>query len=61
MSQFTSEDLKTLEQHVMKYLSTKRGGKHYETFELMYNMIESHKHMRRVLTQLSQEIYRSSS
>ena len=58
MSHINQNDLKELERRVMKYLSSKRGGKHYKTFELMYNMIESHKMLRHTLRQLSAEIYR---
>lgn len=60
MSEFTRKDLKRLERDVMKYLTTQRGGKHYKTFERMYNMIETHKYMRLTLKKLSEEIYRSS-
>lgn len=54
----TRQDIKKLERKIMKYLTTKRGGKHYETFELMYNMMEHHKMLRHTLRQLSEELYR---
>ena len=39
----TQEELKELEHAVMKYLTTRRGCKHYRTFELMYALIEKYK------------------
>jgi len=61
MSSFTDDDMKKLERDVMAYLGTKRGGKHYKTFERVYNLIEVHKRMRYTLAKLVEEIHRSSA
>ena len=52
----TQQELKELERDVMKYLSTKRGCKHYRTFELMYALIEKYKLKRHSLNKITEEI-----
>ena len=54
----TREELKELELAVMEYLSTKRGGEHYRTFELVYSLIEKYKYKRNSLNRITEEINR---
>jgi len=54
----TQEELKELEHAVMKYLTTRRGCKHYRTFELVYALIEKYKYKRNTLNKITEEINR---
>lgn len=54
----TQQELKELEQNVMRYLSKNRGGKHYRTFELVYSLIEKYKYKRNSLNRITEEINR---
>lgn len=48
--------MKRLEKGVLDLLSTKRGNKHYKTYQLMYNMIEMYKHRERTFNVLIREL-----
>ena len=52
----TKQEVKNLERRVLKYITTKRGGKHYKTFELMYEFIEYHKVRERFIQKIAKEI-----
>lgn len=56
MSNITSDELKELEGYVMKYLTTRRGCKHYRAFELVYALIEKYKYKRNSLNRITEEI-----
>lgn len=53
--------MKRLEAGVLDLLSTKRGSKHYKTYQLMYSMIEIYKHRERAFTAVIREIGNNSA
>lgn len=50
------KDMKRLEDGVLDLLSTKRGSKHYKTYQLMYSMIELFKHRERAFNAVIKEL-----
>lgn len=48
--------IRELEHGVLQLLSTKRGGKNYKTYELMYELLEYHKIRERFLEKIVKEI-----
>lgn len=50
------KDMKRLEKGVLELLSTKRGNKHYKTYQLMYSMIEVYKHRERAFNAIIKEL-----
>ena len=55
------KDMKRLEAGVLDLLGTKRGSKHYKTYQLMYSMIEIYKHRERCFVALLKEIGNNSA